>query len=48
MCKNIIKTFKDIAFAINVETNLKIVDILDIMLNLNNDTIDRTKNQTIY
>ena len=48
MCKNIIKTFKDIAFVINVETNLKIVDFLDITLNLNNDTIDRTKNQTIY
>ena len=33
MCKNI-KTFKNIGFAIDVETNLKIVDFLDIMFNL--------------
>ena len=38
MCKKIIKTFKDINFAIDVETNLKIVDFLDITFNLNNDT----------
>ena len=36
--KNIIKIFKDIGFAIDVETNLKIVDLLDITLNLNNGT----------
>ena len=38
MRKNIIKTFKDIGFAIDVETNLKIVDFLDITFNLNDDT----------
>ena len=38
MRKNIIKTFKDIGFAIDVETNLKIVDFLDITFNLNNGT----------
>ena len=38
MHKNIIKIFKDIGFAIDVETNLKIVDFLDITFNLNNDT----------
>ena len=38
MCKNIIKIFKDVDFAIEVETNLKIVDFLDITFNLNNDT----------
>ena len=34
MRKSIIKTLKDIGFAIDVETNLKIVDFLDIMFNL--------------
>ena len=38
MRKNIIKTFKDIGFAIDVETNLKIVAFLDITFNLNNGT----------
>ena len=38
MCKNIIKTFKDMGFDIDVETNLKIVDFLDITFNLNNGT----------
>ena len=38
MRKNIIKTFKDIAFAIDVETNLKIVGFLDTTFNLNNGT----------
>ena len=38
MWKNIIKIFKDIAFAIDVETNLKIVDFLDNTFNLNNGT----------
>ena len=36
--KNIIKTFKDIGFAIDVETNLKTLDFLDITFNLNNGT----------
>ena len=38
MRKNIIKTFKDIGFAIDVETSLKIADFLDITFNLNNGT----------
>ena len=37
MLKNVIKIFKDINFTIDVETNLKIVDFLDITFNLNND-----------
>ena len=48
MRKNIIKTFKDIDFAIDVETNLKIVDFLDTTFNLNNITYKRTKSQRIY
>ena len=38
MRKNIIKTFKDIGFVIDVETNLKIVDFLETTFNLNGDT----------
>ena len=38
MRKNIIKIFKDTGFAIDIETNLKIVDFLDITFNLNNGT----------
>ena len=38
MRKSIIKIFKDIGFAIDVETNLKLVDFLDITFNLNNGT----------
>ena len=38
MRKNIIKIFKDTGFAIDVETNLKIVDFLDITFNLSNGT----------
>ena len=38
MRKNIIKIFKDIGSAIDVEINLKIVDFLDITFNLNNGT----------
>ena len=34
--KNIIKIFKDIGFGIDIETNLKVVDFLDITFNLNN------------
>ena len=37
MGKNI-QTFKDFGFAIDVETNLKIFDFLDITFNLNNGT----------
>ena len=38
MRKNIIKTFKDIGFTMDVETNLKIAYFLDITFNLNNGT----------
>ena len=38
MCKNITEIFKDIGFAIDVESNLKIVDLLDITFDLNNST----------
>ena len=38
MRKNIIKIFKGTGFAIDIETNLKIVDFLDITFNLNNRT----------
>ena len=38
MRKNIIKIFKDTGFAIDVETNLKIVDFSDITFNLSNGT----------
>ena len=36
--KNVIKTFKDISFPIDVETNLKVVDFLATTFNLNNGT----------
>ena len=35
-CKNIIKIFKDIVFSIEIETNSKVGDFLDITFNLNN------------
>ena len=38
MHKNIIRIFKAIGYAIDVETNLKIVDFLHITFNLNNGT----------
>ena len=34
--KNIIKIFKDVGFSIDIETNSKVVDFLDITFNLNN------------
>ena len=34
--KNVIKIFKDVGFGIDIETNLKVVDFLDITFNLNN------------
>ena len=37
--KNTIQTFKDVGFLIDLETNFKIVDFLDITFNLNNGTI---------
>ena len=36
--KNIIRVFKDIAFSLEIETNLKEVDFLDVSLNLQNGT----------
>ena len=47
MRKNI-KIFKGTGFAIDVETNLKIVDFLYITFNLNNGTYRPYKSQTIY
>ena len=38
MNKNVIRIFKDIGFAIDVEADLKIADFLDITFNLNNGT----------
>ena len=37
MRKSIIKTFKDTAFGIDVETNLKFVEFLGTTFNLNNE-----------
>ena len=51
MCKNIISIFKDTGFTIDVETNLKIVDFLDIMFSLNNGTYrpyKKPKNLLLY
>ena len=36
--KNIIKIFKDAGFSIDIETNSKVVDFLDIAFNLDNGT----------
>ena len=44
MSKKIIN--KDIGFTINIETNLKIVDFLDITFNLNNGRYRHVKSQT--
>ena len=38
------KTFKDTSFTIDVETNLKILDFLDITFNLSNGTYRTYKN----
>ena len=35
--KNLIKIFKDVGFSIDIETNSKVVDFLDITFNLSND-----------
>ena len=46
--KNIVKIFKDVGFGIDIETNSKVVDFLDITFNLNNGIYKNpTKNQTI-
>ena len=36
--KTIIKIFKDISFSIDIQTNLKEVNFLDVKVNLQNDT----------
>ena len=36
--KNIIRVFKDIGFSLEIKTNLKEVDFLDVSLNLRNGT----------
>ena len=41
--KNIIKIFKDFGFGIDIETNSKVVDFLDITFNLNNGIYKRYK-----
>ena len=35
--KNLIKIFKDVGFSIDIETNSKVIDFLDITFNLSND-----------
>ena len=44
--KAIIKNFKDISFSIDIQTNLKEIDFLDVTMNLKNGTY-RTRNVTI-
>ena len=43
-----IKIFKDVGFSIDIESNLKVVDVLDITFNLKNGTYKPYKNQTIH
>lgn len=38
MRKELIKIFKEISFKIEIQTNCKVVDILDITFNLSNGT----------
>ena len=45
--KTIIKIFKDIGFNIDIQTNLKEVDFLDVRLSLHNDTYVHTRNLKI-
>ena len=45
--KIIIKSFKDIAFSVDIQTNLKEVDFLDITLNLQMTLTVHTRNLTI-
>ena len=49
--KDIIKIFKEIGFKIEIKTNLKQVDFLDVTFNLNNSTYQPYKkedNQLLY
>ena len=45
--KTIIKIFKDITFSIDIQTNLKEVDFLDVKVNLQNDTRNLSSIQEI-
>ena len=44
--KDIIKSFKEIGFKIEIKTNLKQVDFLDVTFNLNNSTYQPYKKKT--
>ena len=49
--KNIIKIFKDVGFSIDIETNSKVVDFLDITFNLNNGIYkpyEKPNNRLLY
>ena len=46
--KKDIQLFKDSGFLIDIKTNLKIVNFLDITFNLNNGTFKHYKNQMIH
>ena len=41
--KDVIKTFKDVGFKIDIKTNLKVVDFLDATFNLSNGTYKQYK-----
>ena len=42
--KSLIKIFKDVGFSIDIETNSKVADFLDIIFNPNNDIYKPYKN----
>ena len=44
--KEVTKIFKEIGFKIEIKTDLKVVDFLDITYNLSNDTYNLTENLT--
>ena len=44
--KELTKIFKEIGFKIEIKTDLKVVDFLDITFNLSNDTYNLTENLT--
>ena len=49
--KTIVKIFKDIGFSIDIQTNVKEVDFLDVRLNLQNSTCwpcKKPKNKLLY
>ena len=49
--KKVIKIFKDVGFKIEIQTNLKIVDFLDVTLNLSNGAYSlykKPKDQLLY